>query len=124
MVEYDMPSPPTIKSSGISFTDIDPNANELGGTVTIGTVSDETKITDYVLYWGLNATTPICVENSSDKMACGHQLTKTGANVQYIIPNDTSIPIINSQKATHLIVYTKDRGMESENSVSLEFLDQ
>src|SRR5690606_19894863 len=48
--------PPVNAAQGISFTDTDGTAGEIAGIVAITKASDESDLTDYVLYWGSDAT--------------------------------------------------------------------
>jgi ABC-type amino acid transport substrate-binding protein len=103
---------PTNRAISVSFTDTDVSSGEIAGDVTIIKTDDESKITQYVLYWGSNSSskqspTPIVA------------LEKTGGNLVYTFPDSTIIP----DGATHLLVYTKNTYGEMEVSVNTVIID-
>ena len=90
---------PTNPASGIIFTDTDTDFGELGGTVNITKATDESDITHYALYWGTDANTK--------SGAAITEIAKTGANLMYALPANTSIA-----SHTHLLDYTKNAGIK------------
>ncbi|MDX2469386.1 MAG: hypothetical protein QNL04_02285 [SAR324 cluster bacterium] len=104
---------PINASAGVSFTDTDQDTSELGGTVSITKATDETDITDYLLYWGTS---------SSAKMTATAAITTvaaTGGNVSYTIATNTPIP----SGATHLLVFTQNAVGEMATGVSVAIVD-
>ncbi len=104
---------PEDKAGNITFTDSDYTLNELGGTVSITKAANEDNITDYVLYWGSNATTKLAGQSAIKEIA------KTGSNLIYTIPANTAIPT----NATYLLVFTKNSVGEMSSSISTAIID-
>lgn len=105
---------PVHLAAGVSFTDSDTDAGEIAGTVTITKAADESDVTDYVLYWGSNATTK---QNATAITT----IAKTGANVTYNFGANTAIP--TGPAATHLLVYTKNAIGEMATNYALAISD-
>ncbi|MDA3938244.1 MAG: hypothetical protein PF693_02905 [Spirochaetia bacterium] len=103
---------PSYPAEGISFTDVDPDADEIGGTLTIIKAVNEERISHYALYWGSDSTT-----KSGSAIA---ELTQTGGDVSHSIDENTSIP----GGATHFLVFTKNQYGEMATCISLSFIDR
>ncbi len=96
VVEDSTPSTvPVNQAAAVAFIDTDTDAGEIAGDVVITKASDESDITDYVLYWG---------SSSSTKLTEIATTSKRGANITYSFANNTAIPA----NASHLLVYTKN----------------
>ena len=93
--------PPTNKAAFLNFTDTDPNVGKIGGTVTIGKATDESKITHYVLRWGL-------LGHCSAANSFIAEIPKTGSNITWQLPQGTQIPAA----VYELLVYTKNANGE------------
>jgi hypothetical protein len=78
------------------------------GDVTISRAADESDVTEYVVYWGSDATTkignPIGV------------LPKTGSNLVYPLAN-----AVRPANATHILVFTKNGDAEMATGVAVAF---
>ncbi len=96
-----------IKAGGIRFVDQDTGAWEIAGVVDIQKASNESNITDYVLYWGVGPNEKY--ENQPIKI-----IPKTGNNLKYVFNKNTKIP----KWATYLLVYTKNKYWEMFEWVS------
>ena len=105
---------PTNAAASMSFTDTDLDGEEIEGTVNITKASDESDITDYVLYWGSDSSTK---QNATEITT----ITKNGSNLTYSISADTSVP--NTPTATHLLVFTKNADGEMATGVSVAITD-
>ncbi|MGK5093297.1 hypothetical protein WDW89_14955, partial [Deltaproteobacteria bacterium TL4] len=116
-----MPEPPTVPASGLTFVDTDGDPKELGGTVTITAARDESKITEYQLYWAISAT------QRADLSAPLALISANGSSsYTYLFPENTKLfyAIQTLQPATHLIVYTKNEDGRMEEGVSTAILDK
>lgn len=105
---------PTAASAGVTFTDSDTDAGQIGGTVTITKAANESTLTHYVLYWGADATTK---QNTTAITT----IAKTGANVTYNFAANTVLP--SSPAATHLLVFTKNADGEMATGVNVAITD-
>ncbi|PVZ67668.1 hypothetical protein DC094_14620 [Pelagibaculum spongiae] len=104
---------PILDAAAISFTDTDPNAGKLSGTVTIAAAPDETNITHYVLYWADAAgdrlyDLPIISLEANNRN-----------NLTFRIPNNTIKPAF----ASKLAVYTKNSGGEKITGIAVSIND-
>jgi len=99
-------SAPDFPANGIDFADMDFNKGLISGPLTILKAVDESNITQYALYWGIDKNTklnkPITV------------LTKTGLNLIYYFPTDTPVPA----EARYFLVYTQNAYGEMTNGIS------
>jgi hypothetical protein len=109
IVDLGVPVNPAV---GIAFTDTDSDANELEGDVNITRALDESDVTDYVLYWGSDATT----KQSATAIAT---IAKTGSDLVFTFAADTAKPAL----ATHLLVFTRNADGEMGTGVSEEIVD-
>ncbi len=103
---------PTNASQGVTFNDIDFDAQQLAGTVTVSAATIASDITHYVLYWGSATTT----KQDTTPIA---SLAKTGALTHTFVTN-TPKPVA----ATHLLVYTKNADGEMATGVNVEIIDK
>jgi hypothetical protein len=104
---------PTYTASSITFFDGDSDTGQISGTLSIGKATDETNITDYVLYWGSNSTTKLAGQAAIATRA------KTGVNIQHGFSGNTAIP----SGATHFLVYTKNSVGEMATGISQAITD-
>ncbi len=106
---------PEKTASGIDFTDIDGNADEYAGTVTITEASDETYITHYALYWGKSSTEKI------DNNSLITEIPISGmGNVTHDFPVDTTA----DSTPSHLLVFTKNSFGEMSSGINLVITDR
>ncbi|MBN1647824.1 MAG: hypothetical protein JW874_07315 [Spirochaetales bacterium] len=96
-------------SLAIAFTDNDPDEDEIGGQITIRVPEDESAIDQYNIYWGTNGTTVDTLITS---------LAKTGANLAYVLPADSSF-----SATPYFIVRTETGGSENPVGESVEIED-
>ncbi|HPJ39701.1 MAG TPA: hypothetical protein PLT75_14760, partial [Spirochaetota bacterium] len=95
----------SVLSASLVFRDIDRNEDRISGSLVIAAAPDETGLTSYSLYWGINdherlsGTAPIAVFNAE------------GKNHTHTFPADTPVPA----GATHFLVFTE--GEEGEITV-------
>ncbi|MBF0286933.1 MAG: hypothetical protein HQM14_03875 [SAR324 cluster bacterium] len=109
-------SPPVHPAAGIVFVDTDLQVGELAGNVVITKASDESDITDYVLYWGLDSSTKLLPAIAT--------IPKAATDLTYSLPDNTTIPIDESNTvATHLLVYTKNSAGEMSSGMAHQFTD-
>src|SRR3990167_1559817 len=92
---------PTKKARSISFTDTYLYKSTIGGPVKIGRASDESKITSYVLRWGLEG-------GCSAANSFIAEIPKTGADLVWNMAPGTKIP----GAVYELLVYTKNQSGE------------
>ena len=105
---------PTHSATSIAFTDTDANGSEIAGTVGITAASDESDVSNYVLYWGTDTAT----KQSATPITT---VAKTGENLTYTVAADTSIP--SSPVATHLLVFTSNEAGEMTAGVAVAIVD-
>ena len=102
----DAGSPPAHAAGGVALApDTNKACSVIKADATISRALDESDVTDYVLYWGSNATTKI-----------GQPITvaaKTGTDITYAF-NDAARP----PNATHLLAFTKNASGEMATGVS------
>ena len=104
----------TTVATGIEFTDVDLDANEIEGTLTIHKAEDETYVTHYNLYWGSGPAEKLAGETVIANIA------KTGADVTHAFAANTAIP----DGATHLLVYTQNNSIEEPVGINLAITDE
>jgi hypothetical protein len=100
---------PINPAAGVAIaSDTNQACSLVSGDVTISRAVDESDVTEYVIWWGTNATTktgsPIGV------------LPKTGSNLVYPLANAVRPP-----SATHLLVFTRNAAGEMTTGVSVAF---
>lgn len=105
---------PTKAAASVAFTDTDKVAGKIGGNIAIGKATNEADLTDYVIYWGSNATTKL--STAATPIAT---LAKKNANLTHALPAGTVIPA----GATHLLVRTKNAVGEMATGVSVAITD-
>lgn len=105
---------PTHAAVNVSFTDTDTDGGELAGNISITKATDESDVTDYVLYWGTSATT----KQSGTPITT---LSATGINLTHNLAANTAIP--TSPTATHILVYTSNAEGEMATGVSVTIID-
>ncbi len=103
-------SAPTHHAEGITFTDTDTDNGQIGGTINIIKAIDETDINTYVVYYSVDGT------NASGQAII--ELSKTGGNLQYLIPLNTNIAGIN-----YFLVRTKNSHGEMNTGVNHLIVD-
>jgi hypothetical protein len=108
-------APPLNGASSIGFTDTDSIGGKLAGDVAIGKAADESDVSYYVLYWASNVATKL-----SDSAAPIVILPRTGSNLLSPLIAGTAKPA----RATHLLVFTKNKFGEAENGVSVRIVDK
>ncbi|MGK5090689.1 hypothetical protein WDW89_01585 [Deltaproteobacteria bacterium TL4] len=104
---------PTHPAEGLTFTDTDSDKGEIAGDIIIKKASDESDITDYVIYWGSDETTKL-----TDQSAIA-TIVKTGDDLSYTIVADTAI----LHSATHLLVFTTNANGEMDTGISVKLID-
>jgi ELWxxDGT repeat protein len=95
----------------IQFADWDKAANQIGGDICLSKTADESKITDYIIYWGDNDNSPI-----GDPIVT---LTKTGSNQTYTLPDGTMAPT----GASKMLAFVKTTANENVFSGSVFISD-
>lgn len=105
---------PIHAAAGVSFTDTDQHASEIGGAVSITKATDESDVTSYVIYWGTNSTTKMTATAAIATIAA------TGGNVSYTIPTNTAVP----SGGTHLLVYSTNAVGEMETGINVAITDK
>ena len=100
---------PMNAAAGVAMaSDTNHACSVVSADVTISRAVDESDVTEYVIWWGTDATTktgsPIGV------------LPKTGSNLVYPLANAA-----RPQSATHLLVFTKNAAGEMTTGVSVAF---
>ncbi len=103
----------TTVATGIDFTDIDTDANEIEGTLTIHKAGDETDLTHYNLYWGSGPAQKLANQTVITTIA------KTGADVTHAFAANTAIPT----GATYLLVYTQNNSIEEPVGINIAIGD-
>ena len=108
-------SVPDITASDISFDDLDPEIRKLMGVITISPSEKEENISHYMIYWGRSKdkkhnNTPIAEVPADDK------------KVTFEFKESTDIP--QKPKATHLLVYTKNKFGEMGSGIAEEIKDK
>ncbi|MGK5090930.1 DUF1566 domain-containing protein [Deltaproteobacteria bacterium TL4] len=103
---------PTSAASSVAFTDTDLDGSQLAGDVTMTKASDENDVTHYVLYWGSSSS-------SKQSLTPITTIEKTGSNLTYTFPNNTTIP----SEATHLLVFTKNADGEMSSGVNVVIIE-
>ncbi len=106
-------SVPTHAPISASFTDTDTTGGLIQGDVNISMASDESDVTEYVLYWG---------SSTSDKAVSTPiaSIAKTGANLTYTFSTPTAIPT----GATHLLVFTQNENGEMASGIYVAIVDK
>lgn len=99
-------------AQGMSFTDTNKLAGRLDGTINITKALSESSLTDYVIYWGSNATTKL---NEIPITT----LPKTGSNLSHTLSSNIAIP----SGATHFLVFTTNGSDEMAIGISLLIVD-
>ncbi len=96
-------------ANSITFTDMDPDAGQISGTVFISRADEQSDITYYRLYYGTNADTisGFIAEIQKEE------------SLAYKIDNNTSI----TSNDTHLIVKTGNSSGEMTNGISCALID-
>ncbi len=97
---------------GITFLDTDENGGEITGTLTISRAVDESDITSYGLYWGLNPTTklditPIVI------------IPKSKEALTYVFPAHNNVP----SYATHFLAFSRNSDGEMRTGTSEAIID-
>ncbi len=103
-------STPTHHAEGITFIDTDLDHGQIGGKLNIIKAINEGNIGSYVVYYsvdGTNTSGPPIIE-----------LSKTGTNLQYNLPQNTNISGIN-----YFIVRTKNSHGEMNTGVNANLSD-
>ena len=102
---------PSNAAASVSFTDTDKHQGEIGGAVTITKATDESIITDYVLYWGQNSSTKLTNTAALATLPVGGILTH-------------NIPANTIPEGSHLLVYTKNIHGEMATGVNILITDR
>jgi hypothetical protein len=115
----------------LSFSDDDPDENQIGGEIKIFKARNEFDIDKYTVYFGKDQTTKL----SDEAIHMVGEAAPAGGDVEVKIPLNTAIP----DQATHLLVYSSneygeystpgssiitDAVLPKEKPVSIEFTDQ
>ena len=105
---------PESTASKVSFSDTNAEVGKLTGQISITKAADESKITDYVIYWGKN---PYSKSESNLNMI--NSLPKGTSPLSYSLNNET-IPT----DATHILVFTKNAQGEMGIGYPLLIIDK
>lgn len=92
-------------AGGISLSLSENTSNIVTGTITLTKAADEGLITAYNVYWGSSAT---------NKLSLLTSLPKTGSNIVYTLPANTSLPA----NATDILVFTHNAAGEMANGIN------
>lgn len=103
---------PTAAAAGITFADADLDAGQLAGDVTIDMAGNENTVSNYILYFGSNATTKLGAAVAT--------IAKTGSSLIHTFAADTPLPA----SATHLLVFTSNPDGEMVTGVNLLIVDK
>jgi hypothetical protein len=103
--------PPDNTASGVSFTDVDEQENEIQGDIYITQALDESDIYKYVIYWGSDSASRL-----GGSIA---ELDKTGEMLTYTLNANTPI----RDGATHFLVFSKNMAGEMNTCVSITIND-
>ncbi len=101
---------PVNRASRLSFTDMDRNPGELGGSISIGKADDESDLTGYYLYWGID---------SRIKGGLIAEIQKTGSDLTFSISENTAI----SPGVGFFLVFSNNDAGEMDIPVSMEIED-
>lgn len=92
-------------AEGVTFKDEIVGTGKIGGSINITKASDESKITEYAIYWA---------DELNYKVAEIARFPKNGGNFLYILP-ETALPT----GAKNLLVVTADSSGEMDKGISL-----
>ena len=119
---------PLAAATGLSFNDKAAKGNVLSGVVQIGRATDESSLTHYVLYWGMDEQTILPQTQALAKIP--KESPDISLKMQWAIPKPSG--------ATHFLVRTgnkngemkegvssliRDKGVPEHSSVGLSFVD-
>ena len=101
---------PVDKAAGIIFYNTDYDSGQIGGRLVIIKAVDESSFTHYCLYWG--------TDSSTKTGTAIEEFAKTGENIEYAIPADTSIT------GSHLLVFTRNSSGEMSECAGFRVTDK
>jgi hypothetical protein len=104
---------PKESAAGLSFVDTQTEGSKIDGDIKISKASKESFLTADVVYWGSDTTTKL------DRRKAIATLAKSGSNLTYSIPMNSSIPL----GATHHLVKTKNSGGEMLTGIGFAIED-
>ena len=104
---------PVNAAGSVAFTDTDVIGGKIAGEIQISKAADEIDITEYVIYFGSNATT----KQSPTPIAT---LPKTSQNLRLILSEGT----IRPTDANYLLVFTRNKDGEMASGVSSPIIDK
>ncbi|NBX18894.1 MAG: hypothetical protein EBR09_16200, partial [Proteobacteria bacterium] len=104
---------PVNSATSVSFTDTDLRGGKIGGDIAIAKAANESDISDYVIYFGSNASTKL----SGQIVA---EIAKTDANLKITLPDGTDKP----KDATHFLVFTRNKDGEMATARSVLIVDK
>ena len=107
-------APPSVGAQALWFSDENPSAGRVTGTLTILQARSHDGVSEYRIYWGMNSTTPL----SGSSMLLAVTATTAGTNLTVNL-NDTSLPT----NASHLLAFAASSQGESASAASTEVMD-
>ena len=99
--------PPSETATAVHFTDVDPRAGEISGSIVLEVADNQSSISHYVIYWGNSATNKLgsnpLVQLSANASSSGRSCGVKGPDATALRVSRRGVngpKIVNGQTAT------------------------